>query len=96
MKRKWVLALGLAAFLGVGCVCCRGGHEAGVMKEGAPGAAAAAPAAGEAVNIECPVTGSKVQVTPETPRSMYNGKTYYFCCAGCKESFDKNPQAYTK
>ena len=30
--------------------------------------------------------------TPAT--SEYNGKTYYFCCEGCKEEFDRNPSAY--
>ncbi|MBI5017481.1 MAG: YHS domain-containing protein [Deltaproteobacteria bacterium] len=35
-------------------------------------------------------------MTADTPRSTYNGKTYYFCCAGCKVMFDKNPQEYVK
>jgi len=26
----------------------------------------------------------------------YNGKTYYFCCAGNKEKFTKNPEKYIK
>jgi YHS domain-containing protein len=26
--------------------------------------------------------------------SDYGGKTYYFCCAGCKQAFDKQPEAY--
>ncbi|MBI3947285.1 MAG: YHS domain-containing protein [Armatimonadetes bacterium] len=24
-------------------------------------------------------------------KSVYKGKTYYFCCKGCKPQFDKNP-----
>jgi YHS domain-containing protein len=26
--------------------------------------------------------------------SEYHGKTYYFCAAGCKRSFDKDPNKY--
>ena len=41
-----------------------------------------------------PVCG--MEVTPETAEatSEYQGRTYYFCSASCKESFDKNPQNY--
>ncbi len=28
--------------------------------------------------------------------SEYEGKTYYFCCAMCKESFDENPREFVK
>jgi len=27
-------------------------------------------------------------------RSEYQGQTYYFCSAGCKKSFDEEPQKY--
>jgi len=27
-------------------------------------------------------------------KSEYNGKKYYFCAAGCKTTFDKNPAKY--
>jgi Cu+-exporting ATPase len=26
--------------------------------------------------------------------SSYQGKTYYFCAAGCKKKFDQNPAQY--
>ena len=26
----------------------------------------------------------------------YKGKTYYFCAAGCKDTFSKNPEKYLK
>jgi YHS domain-containing protein len=26
--------------------------------------------------------------------SEYKGKTYYFCAAGCKEAFEKEPEKY--
>jgi Cu+-exporting ATPase len=25
----------------------------------------------------------------------YQGKTYYFCCEGCKTKFQKEPERYT-
>jgi YHS domain-containing protein len=27
-------------------------------------------------------------------KSEYQGRTYYFCSGGCKQSFDKEPQRY--
>lgn len=40
-----------------------------------------------------PVCG--MSVDPKTAvSSQYDGKTYYFCCNGCKTSFDKDPQKY--
>ena len=29
-------------------------------------------------------------------KSVYNGKTYYFCAPGCKIVFDENPEQYLK
>ena len=60
----------------------------------APAAPAAKPAAAELV---CPVTGEKIaSVKDATGSSVYKGKTYYFCCGGCKPAFDKNPAKYVK
>jgi YHS domain-containing protein len=28
--------------------------------------------------------------------SKYNGKKYYFCAPGCKATFDKAPEKWTK
>ena len=27
-------------------------------------------------------------------KSVYQGKTYYFCAPGCKKAFDENPEKY--
>jgi YHS domain-containing protein len=27
-------------------------------------------------------------------KTVYNGKTYYFCAPGCKKSFEANPEEY--
>ncbi len=38
----------------------------------------------------------KMQVKEDTAqyRTEYKGTTYYFCAAGCKKTFDENPQQY--
>ena len=28
--------------------------------------------------------------------SDYEGSEYYFCCAGCKQTFEKEPEKYAK
>lgn len=49
------------------------------------------------VSAICPVMGTKIpDVTKAAGKSVYKGKTYYFCCAGCKPAFDKNPEKYVK
>jgi Cu+-exporting ATPase len=27
-------------------------------------------------------------------KSEYDGRTFYFCCAGCKQKFDKQPDLF--
>ena len=51
----------------------------------------AAPQAAEAVD---PICGMSVTMAAAEHRSEYAGRTYYFCCAGCKRNFDKEPQRY--
>jgi YHS domain-containing protein len=47
--------------------------------------------------ITCPVTGEKIASPKDAYNSeVYKGKTYYFCCAGCKPMFDKDPAKYIK
>jgi len=41
-----------------------------------------------------PVCGMDVDPKTTTEKSDYKGTTYYFCSAGCKKSFDKDPQKY--
>jgi YHS domain-containing protein len=68
------------------------------------GAALAAPtttpapaAAAKPASLVCPVTGEKIaSVKAAAGSSTYKGKTYYFCCGGCKPMFDKNPAKYVK
>jgi len=43
----------------------------------------------------CPVMKTRIpDVTKAAGHSVYKGKTYYFCCAGCKPLFDKDPAKY--
>jgi len=45
----------------------------------------------EALDLVC---GMMVEIATAHFTSEYNGKTYYFCAAGCKRSFDKEPGKY--
>lgn len=44
----------------------------------------------------CPVTGESFTIAKDTLHVEYKGKHVYFCCPGCKKSFDKDPDKYTK
>ncbi|UCC41606.1 MAG: YHS domain-containing protein [Candidatus Aminicenantes bacterium] len=46
--------------------------------------------------VTCPVSGKKIKKSDAAGSHEYNGKTYYFCCANCKEKFTKNPEKYTQ
>jgi YHS domain-containing protein len=51
--------------------------------------------AAKVVSAVCPVMGTKIpDIRKASGKSVYKGKTYYFCCAGCKAKFDKNPEKY--
>jgi YHS domain-containing protein len=41
-----------------------------------------------------PVCGMMVDPKTAEFKSIYQGKTYYFCSPGCKRDFDKEPQKY--
>ena len=46
--------------------------------------------------VICPVSKNKVNPAKAVDKAVYKGKTYYFCCAGCKPLFEKNPRKYLK
>jgi len=41
-----------------------------------------------------PVCGMMVDEKKAKFKSDYEGKTYYFCAATCKSTFDKNPAKF--
>jgi len=41
-----------------------------------------------------PVCGMTLETNGSNQMSDYEGKTFYFCCAGCKQAFDKEPGKY--
>jgi xanthine dehydrogenase accessory factor len=45
--------------------------------------------------VKDPICGMPVNINTAVHKSEYEGKTFYFCCAGCKGKFDKQPDSYT-
>jgi xanthine dehydrogenase accessory factor len=41
-----------------------------------------------------PVCGMTVEVTESVYQSEYEGRPFYFCCAGCQQTFERQPQTY--
>ena len=42
------------------------------------------------------VCGMQVDPAKAPAKSVYNGKTYYFCAQICKTKFDADPTKYAK
>lgn len=45
---------------------------------------------------KCPVSGEEFVVDANSPKVEYEGKTYYFCCGGCKKKFEADPSKFAK
>ncbi|MGV8839653.1 MAG: YHS domain-containing protein, partial [Bauldia sp.] len=45
-------------------------------------------------SVRDPVCGMYVDPHTATHRSEHGGRTFYFCCDGCKSSFDADPARY--
>jgi Cu+-exporting ATPase len=43
-----------------------------------------------------PVCGMQDETKTAAGSSEYQGETYYFCSAGCKERFDQEPEKYAE
>jgi xanthine dehydrogenase accessory factor len=41
-----------------------------------------------------PICGMTVAIASARHRSEFAGNSYYFCCSGCKQAFDKQPHKY--
>lgn len=46
---------------------------------------------GTAIDLVC---GMTVEKKTAEYRSFHDGQAYYFCSAGCKQAFDKEPAKY--
>ncbi|NIS70794.1 MAG: YHS domain-containing protein [Proteobacteria bacterium] len=44
--------------------------------------------------VKDPVCAMECDEKTAIAKSDYDGKTYYFCAAGCKKAFDENPDKY--
>ena len=53
----------------------------------------APPGTGDAVD---PVCGMTVTAGPSAYPLAHEGVTYYFCCAGCRGAFGKDPASYLR
>ena len=79
---------------GAGAVPGEGGRAEGVSppsRELAGGSGGSPPRANRD-----PVCGMTVAADPSSYPLEHEGVTYYFCCAGCRRSFQENPAAYLK
>ena len=50
--------------------------------------------AGIGNELICPVMGGKLRINKKTTYSEYKGKSYAFCCPGCKPLFDKDSEKH--
>jgi YHS domain-containing protein len=44
--------------------------------------------------VKDPVCGMQVDEAKAAATAVFQGKTYYFCSANCKATFEKDPQEY--
>ena len=102
---QWLKMSGLIAIFAVSVIACGGQAVANDQKvatsessqpepeaKGAPVAFDGKPAPG--TKAKCLVMGAEFTVNETTEFSTYKGKTYVFCCPGCKPKFDKNPEKF--
>lgn len=48
------------------------------------------------LKIQCPVMKTWFVPNEKSDKIVHKGKTYYFCCKGCKPMFEKDPGKYLK
>ncbi|MDJ0762488.1 MAG: YHS domain-containing protein [Myxococcota bacterium] len=97
MKLYTLTGLFLATFLALGsaAACDKETKEhamSAALELAAPMAFDKPPAVG--TKAKCPVMGQEFTVKENSEFSTHKGKTYVFCCPGCKPKFDKNPEKY--
>ncbi|HEY5956552.1 MAG TPA: YHS domain-containing protein [Polyangiaceae bacterium] len=74
------------------------GNSPAVAPDGSPAAASSAVVQPGNAKLgdrtKCPVSGEEFVVSNDSPKADYEGKTYYFCCASCVDTFKKDPTKY--
>jgi YHS domain-containing protein len=87
-KKKFRIVFLLAALLLVGLIMI-----VGCKKKSEPAAPAETTEVASAIIEQkiCPIMGGAVNKNMFTE---YKSKKVYFCCAGCKEKFEKEPEKY--
>ena len=50
----------------------------------------------EATDPVCGMTVATASGRPPGLALRHNGADYYFCCAGCRQAFEQDPDAYLK
>jgi len=91
-----------ALALSVSLAAC--GGEAAQKPAETPHAAEAKPASNAKIvapgdakigdTSKCPVSGEEFVVEATSPKAEHEGKTYYFCCSGCKKKFESDPKKF--
>ena len=61
--------------------------------------ATARPSTGATLNVirdeaKDPICGMTVEKSKAKYKADFQGKTFYFCCAGCKQKFEQSPERY--
>jgi xanthine dehydrogenase accessory factor len=70
-------------------------HAEGVSTDAVPAEAAVpAPKPIDAVDALDPVCGMRVMIAGARHTAEHEGRTYYFCCGGCRERFLATPERY--
>jgi xanthine dehydrogenase accessory factor len=65
-----------------------------VALKGSGGLKAAVPAPTSGQEARDPVCGMTVDVTRARHRSEHDGRTFFFCSAGCRREFEADPAKY--
>jgi YHS domain-containing protein len=106
MIRSRLSLVALSSFLALGALSLAacGGAPANAAAPSAPAGAAATAkpvvkGPGEAKvgdTATCPVSGEEFVVEATSPKLEHDGKTYFFCCSGCKKKFEAEPGKFAK
>ena len=67
-----------------------------IVEQRAVARASARPAAAAPATAVDPVCGMSVATATARHRAEHQGRTYYFCCAGCRETFASQAERFVQ